>query len=100
MKRNVLVTSLVLILVASACAPQGTPTANPADIQNTAVAPAATMVAQTLAAVPTNTPFPPTETASPIPLPTDTPFALPTQEGAATSAGLPTTAAGLATNLP
>lgn len=95
MKRNVLITSLVLILLASACAPQGTPTANPADIQNTAIAAAATMVAQTLAAIPTATPLPPTETASPIPLPTNTPFPLPTQagtgtEGAASVPGLPT----------
>lgn len=94
MKQNVLVTSLVLILIASACAPQGTPTANAADVQNTAIAAAATMVAETLAAVPTATPLPPTETASPIPLPTDTPFPLPTQEGAATLAG------GLPTNMP
>lgn len=98
MKRNVLVTSLVLILLASACAPQGTPTANPADIQNTAIAAAATMVAQTLAAVPTATSLPPTETASPIPLPTDTPFALPTQEGVSTESVA--TVAGFPTNLP
>lgn len=78
MKRNVLVTSVVLILLASACLPQGTPTANLADIQGTAAAAASTMIAQTLAAVPTATPLPPTETASPTPLPTDTPASLPT----------------------
>ena len=93
MKRNVLVTSLVLILVASACAPQGTPTANAADIQSTAAAAAMTIVAQTQAAVPTATLLP-TETASPTLAPTNTPPPLPTastQEGVATTAGvLPT----------
>lgn len=98
MKRNVLVTGLVLIFLASACAPQGTPTTNPADIQNTAIAAAATMVAQTLAAVPTATPLPPTETASPIPLPTDTPFLLPTQEGISTESA--STVVGFPTNMP
>jgi hypothetical protein len=97
MKRNVLITSLVLILLASACAPQGTPTANPADIQNTAIAAAATMVAQTLAAVPTATPLPPTETASPIPLPTNTPVPLPTQAGTGTEGAVPVP--GLPTNI-
>src|SRR5512139_2544406 len=98
MKRNVFVISVVLVLLASACAPQGTPTANPVDIQNTAAAAAFTMVAQTQAAIPTATPLPPTETASPIPLPTDTPFLLPTQEGTVTTdTGLPTAAPGLAT---
>lgn len=93
MKRNVLVTSVVLILLASACLPQGTPTANPADIQGTAAAAASTMIAQTLAAVPTATPLPPTETASPTPLPTDTPASLPTlgtQEALSPGVVLPT----------
>ncbi len=79
MKRNVLVSSIIIILLVSACAPKATPTANPADIQGTAQAAAYTMAAQTLQAIPTNTPVPPpTETASPIPLPTDIPPAVPT----------------------
>ncbi|MBN2117070.1 MAG: hypothetical protein JW730_10885 [Anaerolineales bacterium] len=79
MKRNVLVISAA-ILLAGACAPQAAPTMNPADIQATAQAAAFTMVAQTQQALPTNTPIPPTETASPAPSPTEAAPALPTQE--------------------
>jgi hypothetical protein len=49
------------------------------DVQNTAIAAAATMVAQTLAAIPTATPLPPTETPTQTPLATNTPLVLPTQ---------------------
>lgn len=66
------------MLFLSACGPQGTPTMAPADVNNTAVAAAFTMVAQTQAAIPTNTPVPPTETPSPTPLPTFTPPPPPT----------------------
>jgi hypothetical protein len=75
--------SILLIGIAvflSACGPQGTPTMSPGDIQNTAVAAAFTMVAQTQAAIPTNTPIPPTETPTETPLPTDTPIPSPTLE--------------------
>ena len=95
MKRNVLVISTVLILLAGACAPKGTPTVNPADIAGTAQAAAFTLVAQTQQAIPTNTPIP-TETASPIPLPTNTVPPLPTQATLETSAtGIDTPAAGI-----
>jgi len=70
MKRNALIIGVVLSVLASACAPQATPTINPVDIQHTAEAAAFTMVAQTQEAIPTATPLPPTETASPTPLPT------------------------------
>lgn len=93
MKRNVSIISIVLILLASACAPKGTPTANPVDIANTAQASALTMVAQTLAAVPTATPLPPTETPSPTLAPTNTLPPLPTQE-------LVSPVPGLATSIP
>lgn len=69
---------MVFILLATACAPQGTPTANPVDIQHTAEAAALTMVAETQAAVPTTTPIPPTNTPSPTSPPTSTPLSLPT----------------------
>jgi hypothetical protein len=63
---------LALTLLITACAPQAAPTMAAADVQGTAVAAAWTMVASTQAAIPTNTPPPPTETASPTPLPTFT----------------------------
>ena len=87
MKRNVLMVGVALILLASACAPQATPTANPVDIQNTAQAAAFTMVVQTQQAIPTATPVPPTEIPSQTPLPSVTPLPLPTS---ATQQGLPT----------
>jgi hypothetical protein len=74
MSRNLLLLGVVFILLASACAPQGTPTANPVDIQHTAEAAALTMVAETQAAVPTATPVPPTETPSPTLPPSSTPL--------------------------
>ena len=67
--------SIILLggaLLLTACGPQGTPTLAPVDVNNTAMAAAVTMVAQTQAAIPTNTPIPPTETPSPTPLPTFT----------------------------
>ncbi len=76
MKRNVLIITVIVVLLVSACAPKATPTANPLDIANTAQAAAFTMVVQTQQALPSNTPLP-TGTASPIPLPTDTPLPLP-----------------------
>ncbi|HJQ13470.1 MAG TPA: hypothetical protein VJ830_01880 [Anaerolineales bacterium] len=78
MNRNVLITGVVFILLISACAPRGTPTADPIDIQNTAEAAAFTMVAETQASVPTATLIPPTETASPTLPPSSTPLPLPT----------------------
>lgn len=78
-------------MLVSACAPQGTPTANPVDIQNTAEAAALTMVAETQAAVPTATPVPPTETASPTLPPSSTPLPLPTSgTPGGTQASIPT----------
>ena len=76
MKRNMLMIGAVLMLLASACAPQATPTVNPADVQQTAQAAAFTMVAETQLALPTATPVPPTATVPP--LPTNTPPPLPT----------------------
>lgn len=85
MKRiTVISVVLAMTLVVSACAAEPPPTIHPADLQFTAVAMAFTIAAETQAAVPTSTPLPPTETASPTPLPTtqlastDTPASLPT----------------------
>ncbi len=81
---------LVAALVLSACgAEPPPPTMNAADVQNTAVAAALTMVAQTQAAIPTATPLPPTETPTETPLPTDTPLPLPTLDVTLTSTTAP-----------
>jgi hypothetical protein len=81
MLKKILPILLALSVLLSACTPQAEPTMAPADVQNTAVAAAWTMVAQTQAAIPTATPLPPTETPSPTPLPTFTaPALIPTLE--------------------
>jgi hypothetical protein len=75
MKRISTLTRIVaLTLIISACGAPAAPTVNPVDVQNTAVAAAFTMVAQTQAAIPTATPLPPTETPTETPLPTNTPL--------------------------
>jgi len=68
MKRfSILAQALALTLIISACGAKATPTAVPIDIPGTVAAGAATMVAETEAAIPTATPLPPTAT------PMDTP---------------------------
>src|SRR4026208_2197897 len=73
-------TLLAIMLVAtfvSACgAEPAPPTVAAVDVQNTAVAGAFTLVAHTRAAFPTATPFPPTETPTQTPLPTNAALAL------------------------
>lgn len=69
----------ILSLLISSCGAQPTePGVSAEDIQTTAIAAAFTIVAETHAAISTNTPLPPTETASPTPLPTETPIPSPT----------------------
>ncbi len=77
MIKRILPIFLALSLLLVACGSEGTPTTSAVDVQNTAIAAAWTMVAATQQAMPTNTPIPPTNTASPMPPPTFTPF--PTQ---------------------
>ncbi len=85
-------------LILSACtgSAPAVPTVNPVEVQNTAVAMAFTIVAQTQAAIPTNTLPPPTETPTSTPAPTET--ALPTETPlvteTATALVVPTTAGG------
>ncbi len=70
---------LVAAILLTACGGQeAPPTLSVADVQGTAVAAAFTIVAETQAAIPTNTPIPPTETPTQTPLPTNTPEPLPT----------------------
>ena len=65
MNSKVMSIAAVAILILSACAPNATPTTNPLDVQHTAEAAAVTMVAETQAAIPTNTPLP-TATFTPL----------------------------------
>jgi len=64
--------ALVLTLIISACGAKATPTAVSIDIPGTVAAGAATMVAETAAAIPTATPLPPTA------IPTNTLGVIPT----------------------
>lgn len=70
--KKLLFTLLGSILLVSACGPEPAPTLRAEDVQGTAVAAAWTMVAETLAAIPTVTPVPPTETPLPTAMPTNT----------------------------
>jgi len=77
MKRILFVVATLALLL-SACGPQATPTIDPVQIQASAIAAANTMVAMTLAAVPTATPIPPTPVPSPTLALPPTPIPLPT----------------------
>lgn len=75
---------LITTLVSSACGAGGTqapPTVNAVDIQNTVIAAALTVVAETQAAIPTATPPPPTATFTNTPAATSTLPPLPTLDG-------------------
>ena len=86
MKRfSVLMHILVAMLIVSACgAPLATPTIDPAELQSTAVVAALTILAETQAAIPTNTSPPPTAVVTNTPVPTNTFIPLPTQGVAST----------------
>ncbi|MCZ2126908.1 MAG: hypothetical protein LC099_03945 [Anaerolineales bacterium] len=73
---------VLLAIFATACGSKtpAVPTMSVEDIQGTAIGVAFTMVAETQAAIPTNTPIPPTETPLPTLPPTLTPLPLPTLE--------------------
>ena len=88
LKFQTVVVALAMIL--SACGAEATPAVNAIDVQNTAVAAAFTMVAETQAAIPTATPLPPTETPSPTPMPTDTETPLPTPDLLSSPTPVPT----------
>ena len=81
MKRLLFLTqalAITLIIIACGGAPQATPTIDPVDLQNTAVAGAFTLVAETQAAIPTATPPPSTATVTNTPAGTATFPPLPT----------------------
>jgi hypothetical protein len=72
--------ALLAVLLAACGGEPAAPTLAPEEVQGTAISAAFTMVAETQAAVPTNTPLPPTETPSPTPLPTFTALPSPTPD--------------------
>ncbi len=72
MKRTLFIAS-ILILVLSACGAQATPTIDPAQVQDTAVAAAGTMIAETQTAMPTPTM---TDTPEPSATPSPSPTAI------------------------
>ena len=80
MKRNIVVYAMLLAVLISACGAQATPTIDGQSVQNTALASSFTLVAQTQAALPTNTTVPPTDIPTQTPLPTDTAIPSPTLE--------------------
>ena len=81
MIKKLIPTLALLAVILTACGGQpAEPTLSAEQVQGTAISAAFTMVAQTQAAVPTNTPLPPTETPSPTPLPTFTPLPSPTPD--------------------
>jgi hypothetical protein len=90
-----LLTIIIVTTIASACgAEPPPPTMAAADVQNTAIAAAFTVVAQTQAAIPTATPLPPTETPTQTPLPTNTALALQTQAVTFTPVAVASTSSG------
>ncbi len=87
-KFSILTLLLMITIIISACGAGGTqpaPTFNAVDIQNTVIAAALTVVAETQAAIPTATPPPPTATFTDTPAATSTVPPLPTLDGTFTS---------------
>ncbi|HXQ36232.1 MAG TPA: hypothetical protein VN843_19625 [Anaerolineales bacterium] len=82
---SILTLLLMITLIISACGAQVTPTLNSVQIQDTVIAAALTVVAETQAAIPTVTPPPPTASFTDTPAATNTLPPLPTLEGTFTS---------------
>lgn len=81
MIKKIIPTLVLLAVLLTACGGQpAEPTLSPEQVQGTAISAALTMVAMTQAAVPTNTPLPPTEAPTLTPLPTFTPLPSPTPD--------------------
>ncbi|HSG42791.1 MAG TPA: hypothetical protein VLA72_06515 [Anaerolineales bacterium] len=82
---SILTQIFIIAMIISACgAPQAEPTIDPMELQNTAIAAASTLIAETQAAIPTATLIPPTATIADTPVPTNTFIPLPTQGDAST----------------
>lgn len=97
--KKVLPIVIAIGLLLAACGPQEAATLDPVMVQQTAVAMAFTMSAQTQAAMPTNTPVPPTATATIAPPPSPTFPALPTFPAAQATATTASTTGGACNSL-
>lgn len=86
MLRKIIPIMAVVAILLTACGTPAEPTLSPEQVSGTAISMASTMIAETQAAIPTNTPIPPTETASPTALPTFTLEPLPAIEIASPTA--------------
>lgn len=86
MLRKIIPIMAIVAITLTACGTPAEPTLSPEQVSGTAIAMASTMIAETQAALPTNTPVPPTETPTPTSLPTFTLEPLPTIEIASPTA--------------
>ncbi|MBL8106115.1 MAG: hypothetical protein JNJ72_11150 [Anaerolineales bacterium] len=86
-KLTVLLSVLAISALMAGCGggEPAVPTLSVGDVQSTAVSAAFTIVAETQAAIPTNTPLPPTETPTSTPAATNTSVPLPTLESTLTN---------------
>jgi hypothetical protein len=89
MQKRLLILSIALILILSACGPKSTPTPDPLEAQQAALELAWTFAAGTQTAMPTMTPMP---TNTPVPLPTEAPILVPTATLLSTGLDAPTPA--------
>ena len=94
MSQSRILSTILIVLLLSACGAEVPPTINAVDVQNTAVSGAFTLVAETQAAIPTATPLPPIDTPTQTPVPTNTQLALPTSAAAATFTPVAASTAG------
>src|ERR1051326_4937164 len=83
---SALIVVVAIAMLISACGAPAAPTANPVDIEGTAMAAAFTKIAETQAAIPPDLPLPPTPAPTQTPLPTNTQPVLPTLEMSPTTA--------------
>ncbi len=90
--KPILMIAILLTFILSACGTKAAPTADPVQVQASAMAEANTIVAMTQAAIPTQTPVPPTAAATDTPQPTPTIPPLPTGSAQPTLAAASTSA--------
>ncbi len=92
--KHIMLAAALLPFLLAACAPAAMPTIDPANVEASAVAAAGTITALTQAAVPIDTPVPPTPLPSETPPPTSTPATLESTLPVLTSPTAPASAGG------